>query len=1274
MCEGRFDRVIFAAANPWCEAVACVRRRVLFYKLKLFPDLQNNSSICFQDTIPPSYRFPQVTLMVKLHQCSDLQSALGAVCAGLGQQVTEVLRLLSVSVMAALVFSFFTAPAFPQALPDDTSPFPDILRDGVLQPQARLWFLDNGEPVLIPDSALEDRLRSDRSGSDAGIPNWSFGAIEVDVDATSDSGEVASVTASATITADGVAGVANVGLRLGTLRLTGQPVFNGTADRNIFQTTDDGYSWTLVGSAETKHSITLNGKSVISRDVGRRKMLLSLPMSTCKIHARLPKSAAEPRTRDPSDIIRTKLTDDALEVTINSSGGDVELSWLVDRPSKRVAAIVADTETTFSIRDPQQVWAATTNLQLSWYGTEAANKISVALPPGARLRTSLSYDYDSFRIDVSLHGDPDNAYQLLEIENTSIEQSPTLTLPFEWEWQPLLEDSSESQEFSSSVRIAPLQITGVDLHRGKIESLFQSQYSVTLDLSDGMSLSLQSRTDAGKMLEFDFDSQDTSLRLTLRREQSLPIIRPTYHVKVDGNKLTLTGWLECSFDANQLSRTLGLEMPSWVLQENNARVVVESASAEETGEVLEVRQNPNSAGSYTLIGPDLATPDFSGATRSVQTWRFVAQRDIDPGDGLEIQVPEIVRGRTGGQQITESGSGVLILTSADNILLRASPGIALLEDSYSEQYQKYVSPGGMRIPLVYRFQPSENAPYWSGNADQLPRQIAYSEEAAVSVLRSQIDIKQRFELQIANAPLDELRFAIPRIDSEGAANNGVTPLVYVDDLLVGASFIDSVTAAELQAEYGVALAEASADSGSAIDNSASKESDSAAKPATEEINAAEDQWLVFQLVASPELLGNRQIRIEASVSYAAKVSDATNEDAAESAQTVGVPLAKLLLPAEARRARSEWSLSSSGSVSATPIRRFDVLDAADSATNAALVRRILPADFATIDLLVSEVEREQTLRIGNVWLQTAITRVHRRDRFVATVVAGPGELRLTLPKFIDDIRVFVDGVSREDYQYDYSSDSMLVELTGESVEEHVIEVSYFQQENLSWLRRVSLKSPRIEGSAAVEEFCWELLTPQTQHVAWCPGALTSNWSWNWGGFWWKRESPELSFRGALTASTQSRLPISMNRYLMSSSRMPSGVDIWVLSRFALWFPVGLSSILIAYCVLNFAVFRRPLSMVAYAIVLAFVALLWPDFSMLLGQTSIFALSLVGMVWVTQVAVDSRVRRRSVFSSRSVNTQDSARKYASSRSVPPAPVPEIPSTRSTGSSVAASEGR
>lgn len=1214
--------------------------------------------------------------MVKPFQCSDMQNALGAMRACLEPGAAIVWRWWIVSL---LILSLYPDPARSQSSPDDPSPFPDILSDGVLKPQARLWFLDNGEPVLVPDSSLEDWLRRERVGSDASIPNWSFGAIDVDVDATISSGGVASVTAAIAITTDGGPAVSNVGLRLGTLRLIEPPVFTGGADRNVFQTFADGHSWTVVGSAEPNPTISLTGKSVIARDVDRRRVLLSLPMSTCTIHVRLPKSAVEYRTRDPNDIVQAEVTEDAVELTINSSGGNVELSWRVDSPSARIAAIVARTETTYAIRDPQQVWTATTDLKLSWYGSEAANKISIALPPGARVRTPLSYDFEMFDIQSSRSGGNGDEYEVLEIENREIEQSPTLDLLFEWEWQPVLEDSGESQEFSSSVRIAPLQITGVDLHRGKIESLFPSQYSVTLDLSGEMSLSQQSRTDVGKMLEFDFDSQDTSLRLTLRREQSLPIVRPTYHVNVDGNKLTLTGWLECSFDANQLTRSLGLEMPNWVLQENNARVVVESSSAEESGEVLQVVQSPNSAGSYTLVGPDLTTPAFSSATRVVQTWRFVAQRDIDPGDGLEIQIPEIVRGRTGGQQTTGAGSGVLILTSADNILLRASPGIALLEDSYSEQYQKYVSSGGVRAPLVYRFQPSVNAPYWSGTADQLPRQIAYSQEASVSVLRSQIDIGQRFDLQIANAPLDQLRFAIPRIDSDDVSNVGVAPLVYVDELLVGASFVESVTASDLKNNYGVTVAGDSEAGLATGDLLTEQESDGAANTELEEGGTEQDQWLVFQLVGSPELLGNRQIRIEASVSHSRPASAADSQDtttaseSVEPSRRVGVPLAKLLLPSEARRARSGWSLSSSNGISAIPSGRYDVVETTGSIASAEQTRRVLPADLARIELLVSEVEREETLRIGSVWLQTAITRVHRRDRFVAAVVAAPGELRLTLPKFIDDIRVFVDGASREDYQYDYSSDSMVINLTGETVQEHIIEVSYFQQENLSWLRLLSLKSPRIEGSEAVEEFCWELLTPQTQHVAMCPGKLTSNWSWTWGGFWWNRESPELNFRGALAASTQSRLPISMNRYLMSSSRMPSDVDVWVLSRFALWFPVGLSSILIAYCVLNFVIFRRPLAMVAYAIALALVALLWPDFSMLLGQTSVFALSLVGLVWVTQVAVDSRVRRRSVFSSsRSANTHESHRKHASSRTA--AAAPDIPSTRSTGSSVAASEGR
>ncbi len=1152
----------------------------------------------------------------------------------------------------------------------DPSPYPAIISDGVLKTQARLRFLDaDGNPVLVPDSSLEElfQLRGERGNNPSGIPNWSFGSIKIEVDATGKSSTVAVVQADLAIKLGSSPRAATAGLRLGSVKLTEQPTMDESLDQSAFRTSNDGYQWLLKGAPESEHSIRLVGKSVISRDADRQTLLLSLPMSTCQIRIKLPKTAAEPSTRDSSDIVESELTEDARVVTINSSGGDVEISWLVARPSARVAAIKAQTSTKFSIREPQQVWTATTEVDLQWYGSEASNKIRVALPAGARIRTSLTYDFEMFEIRRTLVGQGEQAQEVLEIENYRIEQTPTLKFQFQWEWQPAARSSDEgASEFSSTFSIAPPQVEGADMHRGEIECLFQSQYSVTLDLSDEVSLARQSRTEAGKMLGFAFDSQESTIELTLRREQSLPIVRPTYHVRVDANKLTLTGWLECSFDANQLTRSIGIDMPNWLLQENNARVVASDASADEDGEVLDVRQDPNAVGRYTLTGPDMAAPTFGGKTRIEQTWRFVARRDIDAGDGLEIRIPEIVRGRADGQQKVESGSGVLILSAAENILLRASPTVALLEDSFSEQYQQFVPTDGGRTPLVYRFQPSVNRPYWAGTADRLPQQIAFGEDATVNVLRDLIEITQRFELQIVNSPLEQLRFAVPIAGGDGVNNNGKEPLVYVDDMLVGARLVDTTDTTALEAGYS---------SPSGVAHRLTSGSDVDTDPATGQRVNSNKSWRVYELIAPPEMLGLRRVRIqtEAGWTHVENGGEATAAESASVSTRLSVPLAKLLLPTQSRRSSSGWTLTSSNELIASTASPL-LPEPRESPSTKDAVSRVLPVGASALSILVSEQALSGgSLRVESAWLQTAITRVHRRDRFVANVRATPGPLRLSLPKFIDDIRVFVDGAVREDYRYDYVSDSLVVDIAAGESSDHVIEVTYFQQENLSWLRRLEMKAPRIDGTNAVGDFYWELLTPQTQHVAWCPAELTSNWSWVWSGFWWKRESPELKFERALVETTQSRLPVSMNRYVMSGNRVQSDVHVWVLSRFSLWFPVGLAAILIAYCILNFGFFRRPLTMVGYAVVIASLALLWPDFAMLIGQTSLFAMSLVGLVWVTQVAVDSRIRRRSVFNSRSVSQQDSVRKYASSRTVSPSAT-NVGSTQSAGSGVAASEGR
>ena len=93
------------------------------------------------------------------------------------------------------------------------------------------------------------------------------------------------------------------------------------------------------------------------------------------------------------------------------------------------------------------------------------------------------------------------------------------------------------------------------------------------------------------------------------------------------------------------------------------------------------------------------------------------------------------------------------------------------------------------------------------------------------------------------------------------------------------------------------------------------------------------------------------------------------------------------------------------------------------------------------------------------------------------------------------------------------------------------------------------------------------------------------------------------------------------------------VRVWILSRFVLWLPVGSLAVLITLLALNIPSLRSPNGVAVLCLCIGILAAFWPDLSVLIGQTAIASIILVALICATQAAVSSRVRRRSVFSTR-----------------------------------------
>lgn len=1177
-----------------------------------------------------------------------------------------------------------------------TRAFPDVMSDLTLPVAAELYMPDEegGKPIFLPNVTAQElqQYRAQQSGM-AGVP-FQYQSITVNAEVTN---EIAELSGRFEISLGPKVERANIPLYFGTCQLgVDRHQIESQGTYSHFYADSSGYHWTLLsttddqqpaGTGQTgeankvelaRHAITLTGKSRITRDADRYSLRISLPTHPCRLSIQLPSNATDERVRNEDVLVREK-NDRGILLTIDSRGGDFTLFWRSRQAIKRVASVEAQSQTTFEIVDLQQPWKATTNLSVRWYGNDASDQFRLRLPAGARWRTTPQPDFGRYGISVvdgpeiqseantnnrAADSRPaDNAQELpveLLVRNFEPAENQSIDLLLEWEWSP---QGEPDDAFAITTAIPAPFVSNVSLHRGTVECVYPSIYSVAFTEGATTQLIQQGRVadsfGSSRRQQFSFRKQPFDLQARFRLEQSLPTIRPTYQIAVDENKLVMTAWLDCSFDVNQHRLDVDVNFGDWILQENTAKALASRDDLfSNDGDVLRVRLKDD--GSYVVTGTDPDPSSYATGRRVDQVWRLVAERSWTPDENneLEFRVPEIIRRSATGQSQRDHGSGSLIVTGTDNILLQwqetASTG--LLSDSFSTENEKYVDRKSIRKPLAYRFQSRGTTPRWNGRAELLPQALTAEEKIDIQVLEQQVAVNQVFDLKVANVPLTGLSVAV----SEEACT--VEPQFYLDGILTYAQQVSTI------------LPENRLPGNRTIgDDSGSHERDEAT-------------WYVYQLIGAPALMGNSKLTIMTVVDTPRGLAtmptlpQGSETDAPEAVPPksqitkILVPLARPLLPTTTRVTRTDFQVRSTAQVLA-----YQPAASQDGSPTPISSSRQLPASVDHVLLQIQSQDRNETnsaLRVGLSWLQTAIDGSQRRDRFVAKIETETDNLAVRLPKQAyarnPSPQVLVDGIllKQPDAVYDPSSDSLIVQLPGDvGTPHHTLEIFYSVRTNLSVWSTIEVSAPQILGAEYAGRFYWQLASPRTDHLCQSPATLTSDWHWEWGGIFWFRNSArdERTLIAMLDATDLEQLPASANQYLMSGKYPTAPFRVHVVSRFIFWFPIGSLAIAIVALLINRPVLRKPLYGAVLALLISTCAMVYPDLGVLLGQTAVASLGLVAMVLTTQAAIESRVRRRSVFSSRPSTYVDGSDHFTLARSVR---VAEPSTTLRTGSSVAA----
>lgn len=1076
---------------------------------------------------------------------------------------------------------------------------PDVLKDGTLDLTARVYILDSkNKPVFVPTTyeQLLDRAADAARRADGGdAPRFAFDEFLVQARVV---GKVADVEARVKVTLNElVRKRTEIALRLQSCLLTEKPVFdgNGKSQIDVGRTAQLGYTWSLQADANTSHSVRLVGQSVIQTDGDRQSLLVSLPPTISTVQVSLPANIQDIIVRGQGgELTSDEPIEGGRRVTIKSQGGDLNVSWRTGSDSKPAAgAAEAISNTSLRINDPREPWLAESSITVRTHGDTSIESLVVELPEGSEWMPAEKQPTDRYSFVVDEANPRKLTLRAAARVNLADEK---MRIGYRWQAPAKPGDNSWS-----NFAVPNLLIRGVDRHEGSLTMLVPRSLRLEWKSPPGTALFGQTRVgeiEGSVQYVFQFVRQPLGLNVSFRREVNLAEVRPTYLMEVDRNGIKLTGWLKCAFD-RALEPELGIDMGDWEL--DSAQVIPDLSKPLADGDLLN-QQFIEDGDKRILKLRSQLVPELVGTAREQQVWRITAFRSHPQGskERLDLAVPSILLLAPDQTQMPlEHASGLILVVASENVMLEydGQASRSLLTDAITEPWQTLLAQTPADRVLSYRFQSgAKDKPVWSGRLEILPRRLAAEQSVQLKLEPETVNLHQRFQLQIANESLNQLQLAANGAQNISVLVDGIpwvleTPEESVDQpnaTLVAKGGRKLLGKVLVEIHSQVALPKLPIQSAT---NGSESRSDATAVNVPLVSLAVDDA-----LIRSP-------VSVLPSIDRRLQVSLGSREALAAPAEIdeTGEPIV----------AKATWT-----------VLKEDGFE--------------IPASQLVLPLKLTQLEGADPLpvRVTGAWLQSVVSGSTRADRFCARFKTAQDIIRLRLPA--DDLlaQVAIDGVV-QGFSAPHEGHVQVGLRDLSPAEEHTLEVWTRSTATAGWINKIDVEAIEIEGCARFDHFYWQLVTSPNMHLALLPENLTPEWTWIWDRLYWRRSSPmdQVDLEQWLSASSQRPLAQAANKYVVSTYGAVAGFQVWTISRLLLWLPIGLISIGGALLVSLFRSFRHPAALLLLIACVLALASIWPDLAILLGQTALVALVIVLLYGLTQAAVESRVRRRSVFTSR-----------------------------------------
>ncbi len=1050
------------------------------------------------------------------------------------------------------------------------------------------------------------------------------------------------------------------------------------------------------GEMESYHSVSLrlSGYLKVRNEEQKKSILFDLPLAVNRQQVTLPVSAKDINWLSDTNLkVSTQESERGVIVETIGMSESSELRWTEFRSEDEIEATEVQSSTRLEFVSDGAPWNAVTRLQIKSPAATATRDFIIELPPNSQwnplAESGTSGGWTIMRVNSSNLTTAENALstssggpeepvsvgEKLRLR-VSAEELVRANNPIEirWKWSPLNRPNQE-------LIIKSLMIENIERHEGTIELVVPAQFDLTW--KTGASSSLLKRTldvNATESLNYTFKFSRTpiDIRCTVLGAIDRLQYKPEFLVQLKEKSIELTGLLNFAVDPTKM---IGLEIHvgDWAVDKVVWNQSGQPISFEKESPSV-IRFDPVSL--YRRGDSNPSSESGNGRTIKISLLKPFAQQNTETP--VEITLPSIAWLNDQGKSVTEIGTGWLTVFAKEwQIDQKSVVAKAMIPASTTSELITSVSKQTEKEPYQsYLFDEKNSNPSWNATLIKKPNLASQEIYTEIRLSKDNTVVKRLWSIEQNSRQNLALPILMPIDWANQMMNTGNESWPVLDVKLTIDGRDLQCNSAAMQTEES--LQENEITSKGNPQSQDQKQTSNSLSVRTYAGQVVPEGWTVLEPILS-NTPASFQLELTVTIPSFTSEEELATKKRDFPSRRINILLPRLIDANEFITTNDKSLISTDNHLLATV---FNDQNQSVIYPNQSNELNFLTSKMGSLEIELNQVAAVEasSVRINQIWLQTALNGLERRDRCVLDVWSSQDQIEIEL--FDIDLnsltRVLVDGQKVEPQRIAGTASLVIplpnlvakinknpatitnsgsVEPPGEEASslsessnassgqerQHTIELWLWSTVNQQLVRRIEENLPLIKAATEPAPKMWQIILPEHDHLWTAAPGLMPQYSWGWKTFALKRQSAlgQSELERITHASSQPSFGSETNRYLFStfSSNLSKTNRLtadyaYVVPRYVLLAPVSLICLAITSLLLYFPKLRSIwVGALLIAIAIA-IATFSADLAIILLQVSVASLLFVFTVLIVRWILDRRSYQRTVFVNRTRSSRSS----------------------------------